>query len=361
MDGRAVSVALAIACLGAAARAEGPAAEGQPGLAIHLMFNGAHDLPALERLIRDGLAPAGVNVLVLEVNDNFAYQSHPEVSGPGALSAAQARELAAVCRAHKIRLIPMLNCLGHQSWKETPSGLLRAHPELDETPGKTGKEPDFYCRSWCPLHPDVNPIVFSLLDELIDAFEADAVHVGMDEVFEIADPACPRCNGKDPAELFARAVNDLHGHIAGQRGKEMWMWGDRFLDASETGYGRWEAAANGTAPAIDRVPKDIVICDWHYEALGEYQGKPDRYRSVGIFADRGFRVWTASWRRPETALPLLEEGRARGGERWQGHMNTTWIDLGAFTKALLDPKAEGSDRARGIAETFRATSKALRD
>jgi len=74
----------------------------------------------------------------------------------------------------------------------------------------------------------------------------------------IASEHCARCRGKDPADLFARAVNDLHGHIVGQRMVEMLMWADRLLDANSTRYGKWEAADNGTAPAIDRIPKDIL-------------------------------------------------------------------------------------------------------
>src|SRR5260370_1264356 len=82
-----------------------------------------------------------------------------------------------------------------------------------------------YCRSWCPLHPKVNEIVFPLLDEIIDAFQADAFHVGMDEVFLIGSDDCPRCKGKDPAELFAKAVNDLHDHLVRGKKLTMLMWG----------------------------------------------------------------------------------------------------------------------------------------
>ena len=237
---------------------------------------------------------------------------------------------------------------------------MRAHPEFDETPWAKGDEPDFYCRSWCPLHPEVNGVVFDLIDELIDAFEADAVHVGLDEVFEIADAKCPRCQGKDPAELFAKAVNDLHGHIAGKRGKEVWMWGDRLLDGKETGYGKWEASTNGTAPAIDKIPTDIVICDWHYEPLEDYGGKPDRYRSVSIFLKKGFRVWTASWRNPVTAMALLEEGRTSPLPGWQGHMNTTWTGPSEFARAVARPDAKKGDSTLGAVETFRKTAEALK-
>src|SRR5205085_11379595 len=96
-----------------------------------------------------------------------------------------------------------------------------------------------YCRSWCPFHPEVNKVVFALMDELIDAFDADAFHVGMDEVFILGQ--CPRCKGKENADLFAKAVNDLHAHLVGKRKLQMLMWGDRLLEGKTTGYGGWEA------------------------------------------------------------------------------------------------------------------------
>ena len=72
--------------------------------------------------------------------------------------------------------------------------------------------------------------------ELADAFEADAFHVGMDEVFLIGSEHCPRCKGGDPARLFAKAVNDLHRHIVKERNLELLLWGDRLLPAKELGY-----------------------------------------------------------------------------------------------------------------------------
>ena len=37
------------------------------------------------------------------------------------------------------------------------------------------------------------------------------------------------------------------------------------LDGYATGLGMWEASHNETHMAIDLIPKDVVICDWHYE------------------------------------------------------------------------------------------------
>ena len=289
---------------------------GQPWLGIHVMMTSKDTTEELTGVIAE-LSKLGVTVLVTEINYGFEYQSHPELRGDDPSSKAAIRKLAAECRKHKMRLIPQFQCLGHQSWAETTGSLLTQHPEFDETPGKYPQNQGIYCRSWCPLHPQVNAILFDLMDELIEAFEADALHVGMDEVFLIGDEACPRCKGKDKAELFAKAVNDYHQHLVGKRKVEMLMWGDRLIDAGKIPYGEWEASANGTAGAIDRIPKDIVICDWHYEPRSAYE-------SVPMFVEKGFRVWPASWKNPKSAKALIDYSRTVASPKMLGHLNTTW-------------------------------------
>jgi hypothetical protein len=321
--------------------------------AVHMVAPGRGGLPLLKRAIAEKLAPMGVNVLILEVNYNFVYSSHPELSASGgsALRVEDARDLAEACRKSSIRLIPMLNCLGHQSWSRNTLPLLAKHPELDESPEVPKDNQGIYCRSWCPLHPEVNKIVFALIDELINAFGADAFHVGMDEVFLVANPGCPRCRGKDPAELFARAVNDLHGHVVDQRKLTMLMWADRLLDDRKLGfeYGKWEASENGTGPAIDRVPKDIILCDWHYET------RRNGYPSVAYLQEKGFRVLPSSWRNKEAALAMLREARATATPRLLGHLCTTWTGAEAVCRALLGeqppekPKPKTDEKAKGRA------------
>jgi hypothetical protein len=263
------------------------------------------------------LGALGVNALVIEVDYQFAFQSHPELGSAGGLTKAGAAGLARACREHGIRPIPLFNCLGHQSWAKTTFPLLVKHPEFDETPGQFPDNKDIYCRSWCPQHPEVNRVVFALIDELVDAFSADAVHVGMDEVFLIASEHCPRCKGGDPATLFAKAVKDLHGHIVGGRKVEMLMWSDRLLEAQTMGYGEWESAKNGTAAAVDLVPKDLILCDWHYEKRADYP-------SIPFFLGKGFRVWPSGWNKVEATDALIDAAQKSRGERMLGHLCTTW-------------------------------------
>ena len=283
---------------------------------VHLLLGNEAQAAALQEQLPK-LASSGVNVLVLETDYNFEFKSHPELSTPGGVTQARAHELAAEARRLGIRLIPDINCLGHQSWSKTTLALLKHYPEFDETPGQYPNNTNIYCRSWCPQNPDVNKVVFALVDELVNAFEADAFHVGMDEVFLIASEHCPRCRGGDPAKLFAKAVNDFHHHIVAERKWEMFMWADRLLDAKTMGYGEWESARNGTAGAVDLIPKDIVLCDWHYELR-------TNYLSVPFLVKKGFRVWPAGWKSLPAAQAFSEFSREQKSRLVVGYLCTTW-------------------------------------
>jgi len=306
--------------------------------------------------IRKALPKEGVNVLVMEFGYGYQYSSHPEVVDENALSKADVEAIAAACRAAGVRLIPLINLLGHQSWKEKTAGLLRSHPELDETPGKYPNNKGIYCRSYCPLHSDVHKIVFDLMDELADACKADAVHVGMDEVFILADPDCPRCRARDSAELFAQEVRTLHDHLMATH-REMWMWSDRLLDGAVTGLGEWEASENGTAAAIHLIPRDIVMCDWHYESSPP---------TAAYFAVEGFRVLYAPWRETKVALgqlDLIRSVRTHADKtvapRMLGVLQTTWGGSSDFIKAYKKDRSAPA-RSAEAARTFKKLFKKIR-
>ncbi|HEX40447.1 MAG TPA: hypothetical protein ENN81_00080 [Phycisphaerales bacterium] len=288
----------------------------RPWVGVHVLAGSGDKVEELAGAV-EALAKAGINCLVVEVNYGYEYKSHPELRSGRVINKETAGKLAEACRKHHVRLIPQFQCLGHQSWKANTAPLLTKYPQFDETPGLYPGNEGIYCRSWCPLHPEVNAIIFALMDELIEAFEADALHVGMDEVFLIGEDVCPRCKGKDKAELFAKAVNDYHKHIVGKRKIEMLMWADRLIDTGWINYGKWEAAANGTAGAVDLIAKDIVLCDWHY-------GRRQAYESIPMFLEKGFRVWPASWKEPPAAEALIAYSRTFENPRMMGHLNTTW-------------------------------------
>ncbi|MBD0256744.1 MAG: family 20 glycosylhydrolase [Cytophagales bacterium] len=312
---------------------------------------------AFVTFIEKELAPRRVNTLIVRVDYNYQYESHPELRDSVALSKEDVKKLVAACRRHQIRLIPQVNLLGHQSWENETHNLLRAYPQFDETPHVKMPEvyqwpnpAGLYCKSYCPLHPDVHKVVFALVDEITAAFEADAFHAGLDEVFYLGDPKCPRCGGLDPARLFAGEVRRIHDHLARQN-KELWMWGDRLLDGKTTGLGIWEASYNNTHPAIDLIPKSVVICDWHYE-------RPDQ--TAVYFALKGFRVITCPWRNPSVAVQQVEDMlRFRASatpvmkERFGGMMQTVWSRHDQFLKGFYGRKTDEKGGDQTDWNTFR--------
>jgi hypothetical protein len=317
---------------------------------LHLLVGGRSDLADLETIITRCMPQYRLNGLILEINYHFRFKSHPEVTEGDALTVEDCRHLKELGDRHGVRIIPMINCLGHQSWAAHTAQLLKSHPEFDETPGAPADNKGLYCRSWCPSNPAVNKLVCDLIDEMVDAFHADAFHVGMDEVFIVGE--CPRCKGTDHAKLFAKAVNDLHAHIVGKRKLQMLMWGDRLLDGKATGYGEWEASKNGTAPAIDLIPKDIIVCDWHYET--RYDDAPATYPSIALFQQKGLRVWPSGWRSDQNVALLVKASQQNRTDRMVGYLATTWIGVGPVAGGLAGDEKRMTERdAAGVAAAIR--------
>lgn len=302
------------------------------------------------------LAPRNVNVLILRVDYNYAYKSHPELRNDTTLTEKDVKKMVAVCKKHGIKLIPQINLLGHQSWAEKEERLLSVYPEFDETPWV--KMPDkyvwpnndgLYCKSYCPLHPGVHKIVFDLVDELTEVFEASDFHAGMDEVFYIGEDKCPRCGGRDKAELFAGEVNLIRNHLA-EKNRKLWIWGDRLINGQVTGMGMWEASMNNTHRAIDLIAKDVFICDWHYE-------RPDK--SAIYFAMKGFDVATSVWNRHDVSMVQAQdmvrfrkESAQAISNRLKGIIVTFWGSSESFLDNFDGPANSGKEATKAYLNLF---------
>jgi hypothetical protein len=110
------------------------------------------------------------------------------------------------------------------------------------------------------------------------------------------------------------------------------------LDGKATGLGMWEASMNNTHRAIDLVPKDIVICDWHYE-------RPDK--TAVYFAMKGLKVVTCPWRKPGIAVVQAEDmvkfrkdATPVMKENFQGMVQTEWGSAANFMNGFYGKKKD---------------------
>ena len=292
--------------------------ESESWRAIHLLgYENDNDLFELRKIVPT-LNSLGINVIILEVDYSFQFRSHPELRrGEKQITKKAARKFAAICRKNDIKLITEFQCLGHQSWEEETFSLLTNYPQFDLTPGAFPANKGIYCREWDLTNPEVNKIVFQLLDEIIDAFQVDAFHVGMDEVFLLGSEQSPSTKGKDPGELYAKSINDIYDHLVKTKGVKMLMWGDRLFDGTGLEFGEWESSLNGTAAAVDKIPKDIIICPWHYENMPAYP-------SIPMFIAKGFCVLPSSWKDVTAANSLINYSQQVNDPKMLGHLFTTW-------------------------------------
>ncbi|MCB9260414.1 MAG: family 20 glycosylhydrolase [Ignavibacteriales bacterium] len=311
--------------------------------AVHLLhYNNDEELEKLGKQI-PRLSEMGINKIILEVDYHFNFQSHPELrqtDNPITIKGAQ--KITNICNEYGIEIIPQFQCLGHQSWAEETYKFLEVYPELDLTPNAFPNNKGLYCREWDVTNPKVYEIIFPLISEIIDAFNAKAMHVGMDEVFLLGSEHSPNTFGQDPAKLYAKAVNDIYNFLVKEKNVEMLMWGDRLIDANIINYGEWESSKNGTAPAIDLIPNDIIICDWHYEGYDDYKDlNVKEYLSIPMFINKGFRVLPTSWKNVENMKTLMEYSLEQKNEKMLGHLFTLWSNAKGEELVNYPPLVEG--------------------
>lgn len=254
-----------------------------PFRGVHLFIPSAAQMDYAKRLIKYVISPMGYNTVIMQVSGGLQYHSHPKISEAFAnaiemhkqglcplfphngiaegkpITRELLKEYLAYIRSFGIEVIPEVQSLAHVQY------ITNAYPEIAEIAQKEAgdavdtREEDtlpsnYFKHDYCPSNPRSYEILFDILDEIIEVFEPkEFVHMGHDEVKNIG--VCPLCKGKDPAQLFAQDVIKIHDHLAA-KGLKMMIWADMLQPVTKY----------QTPPAIDMIPKDIVLLDfiWYF-------------------------------------------------------------------------------------------------
>ncbi len=186
----------------------------------------------------------GCQELYLHLEDAVHYPSLPGVGRDDAYSYEGLGELVLISAQNGIRVVPIVNLLGHTQY-------LIKHPDwrdLNELRDERGKALEH--GQLCPLHPRTLEVADKLLRDMAPYCTAGKVHVGLDESFHLGQ--CPRCREEVAriglAAHFAGHVNRLHA-LAGQLGLQLGLWADMLYFVPE---------------AIALLPRGITAYDWYY-------------------------------------------------------------------------------------------------
>lgn len=267
------------------------------------------------RLI-DVAQKAGYNTVVVQLAWGLRLDHAPWGVEEGAWSKKEFGEWVAKARSLGMAVVPELQLLTHQK-KLFQDGF----PSLM-----------YNKATYDPRNPMVYEKVFALIDEVIAMIQPKAFHIGHDEVAG----RNPRNAKKKlrpgeqmlPAELFLADVLKLNTFLR-QRGIEVWMWADMLIAPAEfpdmiAGPLHGDAAGYGR-PIRDALPRNIVLCDWHY-----HNGS---FSSLGKLKQEGFKVIGSSWKNLKSMEQFSRYAAMNGA---YGMMATTWFHVSRREWGLVD-------------------------
>jgi len=268
------------------------------------LFTGNRALPFHKKLIDRILSRFKMNHLILEV-DQIKWASDPELAVDFSEDQADVSKEIDYANDHFMEVTPLLQSLGHCDWMFT-NGKNR---DLAENPEKP--------YSYCPSNPRIYDYVFKFYDETIKLFRNPKfVHIGHDEVVEPGGfPKHDECKKRGAEQIFVDDTLKVREHLA-RSGARIMMWGDMMLykgDAPDA----YNAKTPEQAKWIrDQLPKDVVITDWHYAT-----GKPEEFKSIGIFTSEGHDTIASTWYTPANIEAFSKQAKNVGA---LGLLQTTW-------------------------------------
>ncbi len=282
----------------------------QPVRAVHFVLRGVAVEDA--KHMADLAKASGFNTLIISLADAVKFVTFPGKPLKNALSPAEFMSVVQHARLQGLAVIPEVKLLTHQE-----KFFGNSRPDLM-----------FNKSTYDPRKPEVYDLIFPYLDEIIKLMQPSAIHIGHDEVDEVVG-----WNKKHfekvtrpgelilPADLFLEDVNRLHAFLK-KKGVNTWMWGDMLIAPDEFPtmlYKHLHGSVLGYGKTLrDKLPRDIVICDWHY-----FDSQQD-FPSLRVIQKEGFRIIGVTWK---TARTIRNFSRYASLNKAHGMMATTWFHV----------------------------------
>ena len=290
--------------------------------AVHLCWFPEVRPQQIERAIRLA-ALLKFNYAIIEPWGMYKSEKHPWWSWPQAnMTKAEMSRLVAVGRDLGITLIPQINCYGHATsarGRSLKHSALDLHPEYEPL-----FEPDGWSSgwNWCLSNPETQRVLRELIAEMHENFgNPPYFHIGCDEADR---QTCPDCVKTPNSELVLRHITGLAEFVR-SRGARAMMWHDMLLDKKDPHWKGFTVCGDAEAASIlDRLPKDIVICDWQYGDHTAKGGVRCTWPTMTYFKEQGFAVAGCPWMNDTSMKPMSDHLVKIGGF---GFIATTWHHL----------------------------------
>lgn len=213
------------------------------------------ETPSTLKEIIDFGGNVGYNELFLYGEGALEYKNHPSCSYSWALTQGEFIDLQRYAtKKFDMRLVPVIPVLGHADF------ILDAkeHEDIREVRKKEDAIIKCNMRQFCTSNPKTYEVIEEILKEWAQIISAPYLHVGGDESWNFA--TCPECRKKAKSvgrgKMLAEYFNRINT-IVKKYGKQIMIWHDMLFYFDD---------------CLPHLDKDIIICDWHYEAIERHPG-----------------------------------------------------------------------------------------
>lgn len=241
------------------------------------------------------------NFFNLYTENVFRSDKYPDMSPTDGLTAAQIKELAEYAAQYHIELMGNFQSFGHQ-------GKLLANPFYSHL----GDNADI-------LNPaDENTYTFlsDIYSEMVPAYKSNFFNINCDETFGLGEGRSKSmADSIGESGIYAYHINRLDKLIK-PYGKRLMMWGDIAVNNKEI---------------IDRLPKDLIVLSWGYQAAESFDDAINPFVKTGFdfMVAPGVGCWGELWPALGNAAVNISNYTRDGAKLGaMGMMNTAWDDNG---------------------------------
>jgi len=196
----------------------------------------------------------------------------------GFYSQKEIKEVVEYAAKRQIAVIPEIEMPGHTS------EVFAAYPELSCKGEKLTVQPGSYWPNtdiFCAGNEEVFSFIENVLDEVIELFPAEYIHIGGDEANKKEWEKCPKCQKRikdeglqDEHELQSYFIKRIEKYI-NSKGKKLIGW-DEILEgglAPEATVMSWRGFEGGIDAATQG--HDVIMCPVSHCYYDYYQANPD--------------------------------------------------------------------------------------
>lgn len=278
----------------------------------------------------DFISRYGYNYLILYLEGRVRTRSFHALPENMSYSEAEIREIVSYALSKKVEIIPVIPMFGHAEHFLTVPEFEKYGELLGNARGRFGTLKHVFC----PSNPETLEFLERYAREVSALFPCEYFHAGFDEAWDIGycDVCKKRLEKEGQSGIYLSHLKNIHKIVTKKLGKTMMIWDDLYDIYPD---------------ALEKTPRDVVLCAWHYEPLVEFPyghaGGP-RTDHFALYNKLGFKVLfapaTYSFRNISSFTDYAASRNTFGAFlTWWGDSNhITSLPSIAFAGMLWSPK-----------------------